>query len=100
LRATGLIREGRVLTEEEAEAKLQAPKQVQLSRIIRSNLTLGDSYESNGTHDDINSASGRKLPLQRMELYQMIPRTLLDTWNQESGRTMFTDEELPWQSNC
>ena len=40
-------------------------------------------------------ASGRIFPYQRMELYHMVVHTLLTTWNQESGRTMFSDEEIP-----
>src|SRR5258708_21385639 len=40
-------------------------------------------------------ASGRTLPAHRLELCQMLTRTLLDTWNQESGRAMFADGELP-----
>ena len=39
--------------------------------------------------------SGWNLHSQRMELYQMVVRTLLDTWNQESGHTMFSGEEMP-----
>jgi hypothetical protein len=39
--------------------------------------------------------SGWNLRSQRMELYQMVVRTLLDTWNQESGRKMFSSEEMP-----
>jgi len=40
-------------------------------------------------------ASGRTLPAHRLELCQMLTRTLLDTWNQESGRAMFSAGELP-----
>ena len=39
--------------------------------------------------------SGRIFPYQRMELYRMIVHTLLTTWNQESGRAMFSGEENP-----
>jgi len=93
------VKGGQPLTEpEEAEAKAASTKQqVQLSRIIRSNPNLRQiaMIPMALTMMVTLQASGRKLPLQRMELYQMITRTLLDTWNQESGRTMFTDEELP-----
>jgi hypothetical protein len=40
-------------------------------------------------------ASGRSFPYQRLELYQMVVYTLLSTWNQESGRAMFPDAQLP-----
>ena len=40
-------------------------------------------------------ASGRIFPYHRMELYHMVVHTLLTTWNQESGRAMFSDEEVP-----
>ncbi len=40
-------------------------------------------------------ASGRPLPAHRLELCQMLTQTLLDTWNQESGRAMFSAGELP-----
>jgi len=40
-------------------------------------------------------ASGRNLLQHRIELYQMLTRTLLDTWNRESGRRMFSGEEMP-----
>src|SRR5258708_33997571 len=43
----------------------------------------------------ILQASGRTLPAHRLELCQMLTRTLLDTWNQESGRAMFSAGELP-----
>ena len=39
--------------------------------------------------------SGWNLRTQRMELYQILVRTLLETWNQESGRAMVSDEEVP-----
>src|SRR6266700_7594562 len=40
-------------------------------------------------------ASGRNLFQYRIELYQMVTHTLLDTWNRDSGRSMFSDEEIP-----
>jgi len=40
-------------------------------------------------------ASGRNLLVHPIELYQMVTRTLLDTWNWESGRKMFLSEEIP-----
>lgn len=39
-------------------------------------------------------ANGRNLLLHRFELYKMLTRTLLDTWNQESGRHAFSGAEL------
>jgi len=71
-------------------------KQAQLSNIIRSNHSLM-RLASNPmalAMMVILRASGRDLPLQRIELYQMITRTLLDTWNRESGRKAFTGDEL------
>jgi len=86
------------LTEaEETGAKAEGTKQqAQLSQIIRSNRSLM-RLASNPMPLSmmvILRASGRELPLQRMELYQMITRTLLDTWNRESGRKTFTGDEL------
>jgi hypothetical protein len=40
-------------------------------------------------------ASGRDLLQHHIELCQMLTRTLLDTWNRESGRRMFSGEEMP-----
>ena len=40
-------------------------------------------------------ASGRDLLQNHLELCQMLTRTLLDTWNRESGRRMFSGEEMP-----
>lgn len=83
---------------EEAEVRVAGTKQqAQLLHILRSNPNLRQlvSNPMALTMIVILQASGRKLPLQRMELYQMITRTLLDTWNRESERTMFTGEELP-----
>ncbi len=39
--------------------------------------------------------SGRTLPHRRIELYQLVTRTLLDNWNQETGRRIFSSEEVP-----
>jgi hypothetical protein len=87
------------LTEaEEAGARVAGTKQqVQLLHILTSNPNLMRLAINPMTLTMmvILQASGRNLPQQRMELYQMITRTLLDTWNRESGRKMFTDEELP-----
>jgi hypothetical protein len=38
--------------------------------------------------------NGRDVLQYRFALYQAITRTLLDTWNRESGRKMFSGEEL------
>jgi hypothetical protein len=38
--------------------------------------------------------SGRDLLQHHLELCQMLTRTLLDTWNRESGRRMFSVEEM------
>jgi hypothetical protein len=87
------------LTElEEAKARATGTKQqVQLLHILTSNPSLMGLAVNPMilTIMVILQASGRNLPQQRMELFQMITRTLLDTWNRESGRKMFTDEELP-----
>jgi len=86
------------LTEEEvAEARAEGTRQqIQMSRLIRSNPSLMRLAINPMTLTMmlLLRASGRKLPLQRMELYQIIARTLLDTWNRESGRNMFIGEEL------
>jgi hypothetical protein len=86
------------LTEaEETGARAEGTKQqAQLSHIIRSNRSLM-RLASNPMAlimMVILRASGRELPLQRIELYQMITKTLLDTWNRESGRKTFTGDEL------
>ncbi len=87
------------LTEpEETEARGEGTKQqVQLSRILKSNSNLMRLAVNPMilTMMVILEASGKKLPHQRMELYQIITRTLLDSWNRESGRGMFTGDELP-----
>ncbi len=38
--------------------------------------------------------NGRDVLHHRFDLYQAVTRTLLDTWNRESGRKMFSEEEL------
>jgi hypothetical protein len=38
--------------------------------------------------------NGRDILQHRFELYQSMARTLLDTWNRESGRKTFSGEEL------
>src|SRR6266487_4180448 len=38
---------------------------------------------------------GRTLPHQRIELYQIVTRTLLDNWNKDSERRVFLIEEVP-----
>jgi hypothetical protein len=82
---------------EEAGSRAEGTKQViQLSHIIRSNHSLM-CLASNPmalAMMVILRSSGRELPLQRMELYQMITRSLLDTWNRGSGRKTFTGDEL------
>ena len=40
-------------------------------------------------------ANGRDLLRYRFDLYKLVTYTLLDTWNQESGRKMFPGEEIP-----
>jgi hypothetical protein len=93
------IKERQPLTEaEEAGARVAGTKQqAQLLHILTNNPNLSQlaSTPMTLTMMVILQASGRKLPLQRMELYQMITQTLLDTWNRESGGTMFTGEEVP-----
>ncbi len=44
---------------------------------------------------ELLQVSGRNLFQSRIELCQMITRTLLDNWNRESGRKMFPSEEIP-----
>ena len=39
--------------------------------------------------------SGRTLPQRRIELYQVTTRTLLDNWNKEKGKRVFSVEEIP-----
>jgi hypothetical protein len=39
-------------------------------------------------------ANGSNILLQRFDLYQMVTRTLLDSWNRESGRTVFSRDEI------
>jgi hypothetical protein len=39
--------------------------------------------------------SGKTLPHRRIELYQIVTRTLLDNWNKESERRVFPVEEVP-----
>src|SRR5260370_19252924 len=39
-------------------------------------------------------ANDRNLLLHRFELYKLVTRTVLDTWNQESGRHAFSGAEL------
>ena len=43
--------------------------------------------------------NGRDILQNRFELYQMITKTLLDTWNRESGRKMFSGEEISLAEN-
>jgi hypothetical protein len=38
--------------------------------------------------------NGRDILQHRFYLYQAVARTLLDTWNRESGRKMFSEDEL------
>ncbi len=38
--------------------------------------------------------SGRTLPHRRIELYQIVTRTLLDNWNQQTGRRAFPPDEI------
>jgi hypothetical protein len=39
-------------------------------------------------------ANGRDLLQYRFDIYKLVTRTLLDSWNQESGRRMFSGEEI------
>jgi hypothetical protein len=38
--------------------------------------------------------NGQDVFQHRFDLYQVVTRTLLDTWNRESGRKMFSEEEI------
>jgi hypothetical protein len=83
---------------EEVEASMEGTRQqAHLSHIIRSNQSLMRLAVNPMALAMmvILRASGSELPLQRIELYQMITRTLLDTWNRESGRKKLTKDELP-----
>ncbi len=87
------------LTEEERAAAHKAGAQLrdQCVRMLQSSPGLRQ-LASNPlalTMMAILQASGRTLPAHRLELCQMLTRTLLDTWNQESGRAMFSAGELP-----
>ena len=39
--------------------------------------------------------SGKTLPHRRIELYQIVTRTLLDNWNQQTGRHVVPPDEIP-----
>jgi energy-coupling factor transporter ATP-binding protein EcfA2 len=87
------------LTEEERTAayKAGAEQRDQCVRMLQASPGLRQ-LASNPlalTMMAIFQASGRSLSSHQLELYQMLTRTLLDTWNQESGRAMFSAGELP-----
>ena len=44
--------------------------------------------------------SGKTLPHRRIELYQIVTRTLLDNWNQEKGRRVFHLRRSHWPKIC
>ena len=84
--------------QEEAKARTAGAKQQeQLTLLLRSNPDIMRLAVSPMTLAImvLLQASGRNLLEHRLELYQMITRTLLDYWNRESGRKMFTSEEIP-----
>src|SRR5262249_50278967 len=39
--------------------------------------------------------SGKTLPHRRIDLYEVVTRTLLDNWNQQTGRKMLPSGEIP-----
>ncbi len=84
--------------QEDAEARTTAAKQQgQLSFTFKGNPDLMRLAISPMalTIMVLLQFSGRNLLEHRIELYQMLTRTLLDTWNRESGRKMFSSEEMP-----
>jgi hypothetical protein len=84
--------------QEEAEARMAgAKRQEQLMHMLRDNADLLQLAANPLalTMMVLLQASGRNLLQHRIELYQMLTRTLLDTWNRESGRRMFSGEEMP-----
>jgi hypothetical protein len=84
--------------QEEAEARIAgAKRQEQLMHMLRDNADLLQLAANPLalTMMVLLQASGRNLLQHRIELYQMLTRTLLDTWNRESGRRMFSGEEMP-----
>jgi predicted NACHT family NTPase len=44
--------------------------------------------------------SGKTLPHRRIELYQIVTRTLLDNWNQQTGRRAFPPTRSYWPRRC
>ena len=74
-----------------------AKRQEQLLHIFSSNSGLMSLSVSPATLTmmAVLQASGRDILRYRMELYEMVIRTHLDTWNRESGRKMFSERELP-----
>jgi hypothetical protein len=84
--------------QEEAEVRSAgARRQEQLVHMLRDNADLMQSATNPMalTMMVLLHVSGRNLLHHRLELCQMLTRTLLDTWNRESGRRMFSGEEMP-----
>jgi hypothetical protein len=83
---------------EEAEARTAGAKQqAQLSQMLKSNPSLMQLATNPMalTMMVLLQVSGRDLLQHRIELCQMLTCTLLDTWNRESGRKMFSGAEMP-----
>lgn len=85
-------------SQEEAEAhSAGAKRQEQLLHILKDNADLLQLATNPMalTMMVLLHASGRNLLQHHIELCQMLTRTLFDTWNRESGRRMFSGEEMP-----
>jgi len=83
---------------QEAEARIAGAKQQeQVARMLTGNPSLMRLAINPMTLTImvLLQTSGRNLLVHPIELYQMVTRTLLDTWNSESGRKMFLREEIP-----
>lgn len=84
--------------QEEAEVRSAgAKRQEQLLHMLKDNADLIQLATNPMalTMMVLLHASGRNLLQHHIELCQMLTRTLLDTWNRESGRRMFSGEEMP-----
>ena len=84
--------------QEEAEVRSAgAKRQEQLLHVLKDNADLMQLATNPMalTMMVLLYASGRNLLQHHIELSQMLTRTLLDTWNRESGRRMFSGEEMP-----
>ncbi len=84
--------------QEEAKARsVGAKQQERISRLLKDNDDLMQLAANPMalTMIVLLHLGGRNLLQHRFELCQMFTRTLLDTWNRESGHKMFSGEEMP-----